>query len=243
MQSDNSEVPEWLYALLSEKFFNTCIIHEDEKRNEKNIFCFDCCEGICPNCFVHHRSHRLLQIRRYMYNDVIRIREAQKLMDCAQVQFYKTNSAKVVFLNQRPPTRPCKNCSSFCVNCDKNLQESYIFCCLSCKLQHLLRTGSKLSNYLRNCDFPEPGLDDGQLTPDSVLELPGLVMSESGSSSGAAGLGDCRGLLISATNEIMRKKRSNHLAGIRSAFRPACTPVSEAVMNRRKGTPHRSPFY
>ncbi|KAL1546481.1 protein RGF1 INDUCIBLE TRANSCRIPTION FACTOR 1-like [Salvia divinorum] len=208
----------WLSALLTEKFFNPCIIHQDEKKNEKNVFCFDCCAGICPYCFAHHRSHRLLQVRRYMYHDVIRIREAEKLMDCAQVQYYKTNSAKVVFLNRRPPTRPSKACSNFCINCDKNLQDSYLFCCLFCKIQHLARNGSKNSmcNFAAFC---EPGSEDGLLTPESVLELSGSGEQQ-------------RGLLI--TDIVTRKKRSNHL-------RSMCTPVY--VMNRRKSTPHRSPLY
>ncbi|KAG6437802.1 hypothetical protein SASPL_102732 [Salvia splendens] len=93
-----SEIPGWLSALLTEKFFSPCIIHQDQKKNEKNVFCFDCCAGICPYCFYNHRSHRLLQIRRYMYHDVIRIREAEKLMDCAQVQvtLHSTMTKKVI---------------------------------------------------------------------------------------------------------------------------------------------------
>ncbi|KAK6142926.1 hypothetical protein DH2020_023274 [Rehmannia glutinosa] len=241
---DNSEVPGWLSALMTEKFFNACIIHEDAKKNEKNVFCLDCCEGICPHCLTHHRFHRLLQIRRYVYHDVVRLGDADKLMDCAHVQSYTTNSAKVVFLNQRPQSRLSRACGNFCINCDRNLQDSYLFCSLSCKLQHILRTGCKLSKYLRKCEFlalSEPGLDDGQMTPDSVLEPTGSVRTESGSSNGiAAGLSECPALTSTATTEIVRKKRST-LPGIRSAFTPACRPVSE--INRRKGTPHRSPLY
>ncbi|PIN06486.1 hypothetical protein CDL12_20966 [Handroanthus impetiginosus] len=247
---ESSEVPGWLSGLLTEKFFNACILHEDARKNEKNVFCLDCCEGICPHCFVNHRSHRLLQIRRYVYHDVIRLVDADKLMDCAQVQSYTTNSAKVVFLNQRPQTRPPRASGNLCITCDRNLQESSLFCSISCKLQHILRTGCKLSMYLRKCEFlalPEPGLDDGQMTPDSVLEQTVSIRTESGSSSGgAAGLMDCPNLSCTATTEVVKKKRSN-LPGCRSAIRPACRPVSEIsesmILNRRKGTPHRSPFH
>ncbi|PIN20864.1 hypothetical protein CDL12_06448 [Handroanthus impetiginosus] len=248
---DNSEIPRWLSSLLTEKFFNACIIHEDSKKNEKNVFCLDCCEGICPHCFILHPSHRLLQIRRYVYHDVIRLGDADKLMDCAQVQSYTTNSAKVVFLNQRPQTRPSRPSGNYCMNCDRNLQESYLFCSLSCKLKHVVRTGCRVSNYLRNYEFlalSEPGLDDGEMTPVSVLEPVRSVRAESGSSSGgAAGLNECPAISSTETTEVVRKKRSN-LPGIRSAYRPACRPVSEffhseGIMNRRKGTPHRSPLY
>ncbi|KAK4488525.1 hypothetical protein RD792_004289, partial [Penstemon davidsonii] len=262
-----SEVPEWLSSLLIEKFFNACIIHEDVKKNEKNVFCMDCCEGICPHCITLHPSHRLLQIRRYVYHDVIRLGDADKLMDCAQVQSYTTNSAKVVFLNQRPQSRPARVAGSLCRTCARNLHESSLFCSICCKvylvnflqfqyhykilmlLQHLLRTGCELSKYLRKCEFLallDPGLDDRQMTPDSVLEPTGSVRTESGSSSCAATeLANCPFLSSTATTEVVKKKRTN-LSGFRSDHRPACRPVSgnsESLINRRKGTPQRSPLY
>ncbi|KAL3833115.1 hypothetical protein ACJIZ3_007851 [Penstemon smallii] len=244
-----SEVPEWLSSLLIEKFFNACIVHEDVKKNEKNVFCMDCCEGICPHCITLHPSHRLLQIRRYVYHDVIRLGDADKLMDCAQVQSYTTNSAKVVFLNQRPQSRPARVAGSLCRTCARNLHESSLFCSIYCKLQHLLSTGCKLSKYLRKCEFLallDPGLDDRQMTPDSILEPTGSVRTESGSSSCAATeLANCPFLSSTATTEVVKKKRTN-LSGFRSDHGPACRPVSgnsDSLINRRKGTPQRSPLY
>lgn len=248
---DSSNLPEWLKALLGEKFFNACIIHEDAKKNEKNIFCLDCCEGICPRCLPPHASHRLLQIRRYVYHDVIRLVDAQKLMDCSSVQSYTTNSAKVVFLNQRPQTRQCRSSGNPCITCDRGLQDPYLFCSLSCKLQYIQTTEGTLSKHLYDCEIltlPENGLDDGQMTPESVLEPPGSLRTSSGSSgSGGAGVGyvDCRTLACTATTEVVRKKRSTSSAH-RAACRPIFSPVSDitaAMMSRRKGTPHRSPLY
>ncbi|GFP97909.1 hypothetical protein PHJA_001935000 [Phtheirospermum japonicum] len=244
---ESSEVPEWLSALLTEKFFNACIAHEGFRKNDKNVFCLDCCEGICPHCFAHHRSHRLLQIRRYVYNDVIRLVDADKLMDCAHVQSYTNNSAKVVFLKQRPQTRAPKISGNLCVTCDRSLQESSLYCSVYCKLEHIIGNGCELSMYLRKCEFlalPDPGLDDGQMTPDSVLESAGSTWTESGSSSGlTAGLIECPNLICTATTEVAKKKRSNRSTG----FRPACKPVSdmpeECMMTRRKGTPQRSPLH
>ncbi|CAA3000024.1 uncharacterized protein LOC111391312 [Olea europaea var. sylvestris] len=246
MLENSSQFPHWLFALLTDKFFNACLIHEDVKKNEKNVFCLDCCEGLCPHCLSLHRSHRLLQIRRYVYHDVIRLGDAEQLMDCGRVQSYTTNSAKVVFLNQRPQTRPSRVSGNLCITCDRALQDSYLFCSLCCKLQHVLRTGAELSKSIRKYEliaWPEPGLDDGHMTPDSVLETDGSERTESGSSSGggAAALADCLNLSCTATTEVVRKKRSN-VSGFRSAFRPV-SEISEATMNRRKGTPHRSPLY
>ncbi|CAK9154482.1 unnamed protein product [Ilex paraguariensis] len=243
-------LPRWVEALLSEKFFNACIIHEEAKKNEKNIFCLDCCESLCPHCLTPHRSHRLLQIRRYVYHDVLRLGDAEKLMDCAFVQSYTTNSAKVVFLNQRPQTRLSRGSGNICITCDRGLQDPYLFCSLSCKLQYILRTGDELSRYIHKREhitLPEPGLEDGQMTPDSVLEPACSVRTSSGTSGsgGTAGEVGCRTIACTATTEIVRKKRSS-VSAFRVACRPICAPVSEisaAMMNRRKGTPHRSPLY
>ncbi|KAE9592264.1 hypothetical protein Lalb_Chr19g0127371 [Lupinus albus] len=85
------------------------------------------------------------------------------------------------------------------------------------------------------------GLDDGLMTPDSVLE-------PAGSASGSGGYGgvDCRTTLAcTATTEIVRKKRTGGSSS-RPPCRPACSPVSEisaGLMNRRKGVPQRAPLY
>ncbi|XAR54144.1 hypothetical protein NMG60_11029159 [Bertholletia excelsa] len=227
-----SGLPGWLEGLLKEKFFNACIIHEEAKKNEKNIFCLDCCEGICSHCLSPHRSHRLLQIRRYVYHDVIRLGDAEKIMDCGFVQSYTTNSAKVVFLKQRPQTRPCRGSSNSCITCARGLQEPYLFCSLTCKLIHILRTEAQPSKYIFECEhltLPEPGQDDAQMTPDSVLEPAG----SSGTSSEASGSAGAEGC-TAATAEVVRKTRTSVSAS---------RPVGPAgLTNRRKGTPHRSPL-
>ncbi|KAM6557129.1 hypothetical protein CsatB_004148 [Cannabis sativa] len=89
-------VPEWAEILLGEKFFTVCSVHSTEKKkkkkkkNEKNIFCLDCSTALCSHCLPHHHDlHSLLQIRRYVYHDVIRINDANKLnIDCSSIQVY-----------------------------------------------------------------------------------------------------------------------------------------------------------
>lgn len=111
------------------------------------------------------------------------------------------------------------------------------------QIDHLTRTEGGLSEYLRQCKFmalPDPGLDDGVLTPDSVLEPAGSVRTSSGS-GGYAELG-CLSLACTATTEVVRKKRSS-LSAFRAACRPVFSPVSEISVGRRKGTPHRAPLY
>ncbi|XP_071739738.1 protein RGF1 INDUCIBLE TRANSCRIPTION FACTOR 1-like [Rutidosis leptorrhynchoides] len=242
--SSSPTLPLWLESLLAEKFYTPCLIHHDVKKNEKNIFCIDCCDGLCPHCIAPHGSHRLLQIRRYVYHDVIRVGDAEKLLDCSYVQPYINNSAKVVFLNARAQTRGYRNTNNGCISCDRALQEPYLFCSIFCKINRILRSEGRLSEYLHDCEvltLPEPGFDDGLMTPDSVLEPFTLLRTSSGSSASygaAVGPVDCR--TINSTAEIVRKKRT-------SKPRTSCIPVvSQPVdvsANRRKGFPRRSPFH
>jgi len=86
--SQGYQKPAWLEALYTEKFFVGCSYHENAKKNEKNVCCLDCCTSICPHCLPSHRFHRLLQVRRYVYHDVVRLEDLQKLIDCSNVQVY-----------------------------------------------------------------------------------------------------------------------------------------------------------
>ncbi|KAG5588925.1 hypothetical protein H5410_039439, partial [Solanum commersonii] len=132
----NSIIPKWLEVLLSEKFFNSCLVHEFEKKNEENAFCLDCCLTLCIHCLPSHQSHKLLQIRRYVYQNVLRLKDVDILLDCSFVQSYTTNNAKVVFLNQRPIKRQfIKGSANYtCNQCHKSLQCPNIFCSISCKV-------------------------------------------------------------------------------------------------------------
>ncbi|KAJ6400344.1 hypothetical protein OIU84_015907 [Salix udensis] len=206
------------FKLFSQKnSFDACFIHKGARKNERNIFCLDCCVSICPHCLPPHNSHRLLQIRRYVYNDVLRLDDAQKLFDCASVQSYTTNSAKY----------------------------PYLFCSISCKVDHILTTKgvAGLSSFFCDCKFlplPEPGSDDGLMTPDSVLEPSGSTKTSS--SSGGYGGVDCRTLACTATTEIVRKKRSSLTSSCRTMY-PRITEISSNLMSRRKKAPSRAPLY
>ncbi|KAL7121116.1 hypothetical protein ACP275_02G162700 [Erythranthe tilingii] len=251
---DSSVVPQWLSSLISDKFFNACLTHQHVKKNEKNTFCFDCCAGICPQCFPNHTSHRFIQIRRYMHHDVIRLVDANKLIDCAQIQCNIVNKEKVMFINKRAQTRQPRSSCNLCATCtSRNLQPSYHYCSLSCKvvhaksekkylslmislvwftslLEHILTSGLDFSSYLRFAEVHE-----------SVMEQTGLVRSDSGSNGGDSGQLYRQHLTCTTATEVVKKKRSIRRC-IPSEFRPVCE-ISESIMNRRKGIPHRSPLH
>ncbi|KAK2360242.1 protein RGF1 INDUCIBLE TRANSCRIPTION FACTOR [Trifolium repens] len=244
--SPNNVPPTWLQNLLTEKFYNACLIHQESKKNEKNVYCVDCCISLCSHCVPPHRSHRLLQIRRYVLNDVIRLDDASKLIDCSSIQFYRTNSAKVVFLRTRPLNKKCSS-GNMCRTCARSLQDPYKFCSLVCKVNYLVKTLGSLSGYLYECNYmplSDSGPDDDLMTPDSVLEPSGSNHTSSG--SGGYGVVDCQiTLACTATTEVVRKKRT----GL-STFRPPCRPVGSPVLeisanmiNKRKGNPQRAPLY
>ncbi|RZB78065.1 hypothetical protein D0Y65_028830, partial [Glycine soja] len=239
-----NSVPNWLLILKEEKFFTRCLIHHSVKKNEKNIFCLDCCTSICLHCLPFHRSHVLLQIRRYMYNDVLRLGDAQTLLNCSLVQPYTTNKTKVVFLKQRPPTGSHRGSSNICITCDRNLQDPYIFCSVSCKVhQHvlLITKSTSIKDTWNKHEFSvlldkerssenHQEIEDSQITTDSVLDSHSPTSTSlctvSGSTSTNSG---------SVTeNESLKKKRGSV---------DMVPEIWYTMVNRRKGVPHRSPFY
>ncbi|KAF8393098.1 hypothetical protein HHK36_021339 [Tetracentron sinense] len=238
--------PEWLEALYTQKFFVACSNHETAKKNEKNILCLDCCTSICPHCLHSHRFHRLLQVRRYVYHDVVRLEDLEKLIDCSNVQAYTINSSKVVFIKKRPQNRQFKGSGNYCTSCDRSLQEPYIHCSLGCKVDFILKHKKDLSPYLRTCnslqlspDFLVPqDIGDDEMnneTPHSTIVDSDEAMSSASSSSGSENMS-------MACTEFVRKKRSGLYVCARLASRVSEEEEMASSMSRRKGIPHRSPL-
>ncbi|KAJ7554362.1 hypothetical protein O6H91_06G136900 [Diphasiastrum complanatum] len=249
--SDSLDKPAWLESLLTEKFFTNCFHHSDAKKNERNVFCVDCSDAICQHCLSSHVEHRLLQIRRYVYHDVIRLQDIQKLVDCGQVQPYIINSARVVFLNQRPQPRQSKGFSNSCITCERTLQDSYRYCSVACKVDAFVKQEKEISNLMPRgnllylTEISSNFLTENarklvfeELSPNSILdELP----SQTSSGSSASDVTGCLTTITSATKALpyLKKIRSSHPTGVIS---PPKTVILRYV-SRRKGTPHRSPLY
>ncbi|XP_042053623.1 protein RGF1 INDUCIBLE TRANSCRIPTION FACTOR 1 isoform X1 [Salvia splendens] len=129
-------VPPWLERLLSTSFFNICRSHGDAARSECNMFCLDCnADAFCFYCrSSKHKDHQVIQIRRSSYHDVVRVSEIQKVLDITGVQTYVINSARVLFLNERPQPKGGKAVSHLCEICGRSLLDTFRFCSLGCKL-------------------------------------------------------------------------------------------------------------
>ncbi|KAL8129605.1 hypothetical protein V2J09_018760, partial [Rumex salicifolius] len=244
--------PAWLEALYRQKFFVGCESHESAKKNEKNVLCLDCCVSMCPHCVPLHRSHRLIQIRRYVYHDVIRLEDLENLFDCSFVQAYTINSAKVIFIKKRPQNRQFKGAPNYCTSCDRSLQHPFIHCSLACKVDYVLKCYRDLTPYLRVCKtlqlgpdfiYPQDIGDDDMTTnetPNStIVDCEEPMSSSSGSENN-----------MRLYTEIVRKKRTGvYVCGRLSNnrhFSRAVSPTSDEDMatsiSRRKGIPHRSPL-
>ncbi|CAN6872122.1 unnamed protein product [Brassica oleracea var. botrytis] len=222
--------PAWLKGLIGETFFSSCGIHESRRKSEKNVFCLLCCLSVCPHCLPSHRSHPLLQVRRYVYHDVVRLSDLEKLIDCSYVQPYTINGAKVIFINQRPQSR-AKVSSNVCFTCDRILQEPFHFCSLSCKVDYLVYQGDDLSSILYRIDesdftFASLRMDGhdqfGEISTmeddaDDIIVI--SDQSEQGNNSNKK------------EKKKKKKKESNYFPG-----------MVLSLGSRRKGAPHRAPF-
>ncbi|CAA0823818.1 PLATZ transcription factor family protein [Striga hermonthica] len=220
----------WLRGLMSENFFASCGAHQNfRSKNEKNIYCLICCLSFCHHCLPsHHPSHPLIQVRRYLYQDVIRLDDLEKFIDCSFIQAYTINGAKVIFLNERAHSRgPCKGSSTAnpCSTCHRLLQNSFHFCSLSCKVYHMLYQGEELSSitWRFESDFSISQLDDLRAdvssddAPNSILEDP-LEYGGSNFETGSSG------------SRTVQRNSNNRRRFMMS------------LSNRRKSTPQRSPL-
>ncbi|XP_026459915.1 uncharacterized protein LOC113360643 [Papaver somniferum] len=145
IEENNGFGAQWLRPLLEANYFIPCRDHGEEmSKSESKYFCLDCMgKSICSYCLIHHREHRIVQIRRSNYHNVIRVNEVQKHVDISGVQHYVINNTEIVFLNERPQLRHGKRVTNTCEICGRTLLGSFRFCSLSCKAKKMMHVVEK----------------------------------------------------------------------------------------------------
>ncbi|KAF3787830.1 hypothetical protein EJ110_NYTH09522 [Nymphaea thermarum] len=131
---------------------------------------------------------------------------------------------------------------------------------LCVQVEYLVRCEGSISRYLYDCEYlplsdlgcghQEGGLremDDGQMTPSSILdgEISLRTSSSSGSSGNNGGTAGGATMICTATTEFVRRKRRSSGNSSHSRIAPAPPSVSSTLpaSSRRKGVPQRSPFF
>ncbi|PIN24974.1 hypothetical protein CDL12_02283 [Handroanthus impetiginosus] len=173
---------EWVSVLLRSKFFGSCVDHGELRKNEKNLFCVDCTLCFCKHCVsssAHDCFHRLLQICKYVYHDVVRLHDIQKHLDCSFIQAYKINGEKAVHLNPRPQLKDAKSSKAkgggtCCEACGRHIQDvPNRFCSIACKVsideeitvnrshKIISRPTSTVSHHLPNFEAEENSYENG----------------------------------------------------------------------------------
>uniref|UniRef100_A0A453PB20 B box-type domain-containing protein n=3 Tax=Triticinae TaxID=1648030 RepID=A0A453PB20_AEGTS len=217
-EAGNQRWPPWLKPLLATSFFVQCRAHADAHKSECNMYCLDCINGaLCSLCLAHHRDHHAIQIRRSSYHDVIRVSEIQRVLDITGVQTYIINSARVVFLNERPQPRPGKGVTNTCEVCERSLLDSFRFCSLGCKI---VGTSGGHRPRKKHGGVGGGGKKKRAAVKDARSDSEHSCTSTSGGSS----------------------DRSSVVQSFSPSTPPATSSSYRAGNKRRKGIPHRSPF-
>ncbi|KAF5940621.1 hypothetical protein HYC85_021788 [Camellia sinensis] len=231
-------VPPWLEPLLNAGFFSVCRTHGDSARSECNMFCLDCNNhhSFCFYCrSSKHKDHQVIQIRRSSYHDVVRVSEIQKVLDISGVQTYVINSARVMFLNERPqPKSTGKGVSHICEICGRSLLDPFRFCSLGCKYIGIRIRLKWWKRFEPSNRIKRNG--DASFTLEAKNE--GVLMERTGEGMSRRGIS-------STTTSSSREREDEELrdASQQDIYPPTPPPPpSTASSRRRKGIPHRAPF-
>eukprot|EP00193_Tetraselmis_chui_P005766 CAMPEP_0177771480 /NCGR_PEP_ID=MMETSP0491_2-20121128/11620_1 /TAXON_ID=63592 /ORGANISM="Tetraselmis chuii, Strain PLY429" /LENGTH=292 /DNA_ID=CAMNT_0019289043 /DNA_START=399 /DNA_END=1277 /DNA_ORIENTATION=+ len=143
--TDSNLLLAWLTKLTSTEFFVPCVEHSHLKKNERIFYCMTCGDGksMCRHCLKGHEGHYVIQMRRYVYNDVINLSEISLYADTSGIQSYSINAAPVIFLKKRPHNHDTKHSSKdSCLVCRRSLKEGHSWCSLECKVENAGTCGS-----------------------------------------------------------------------------------------------------
>lgn len=150
-----------------------------------NTYCIDCNARMCQQCISFRKSkncleqHKHLQIRRYVYQNVVNIPDIQRFFDSSKIQQFTVNGAKVVHLNPKAKING-KGVNGgkegnyrACEICKRNISEPNRFCCLACKV--LFRNfDQNIRVHLQECASNITSTPSSLPSPElnAVMEIP-----------------------------------------------------------------------
>uniref|UniRef100_A0A0E0JWQ3 PLATZ transcription factor family protein n=1 Tax=Oryza punctata TaxID=4537 RepID=A0A0E0JWQ3_ORYPU len=162
-EEERRREPAWLRSLLGARFFAACTSHRGMSRSECNQYCLTCADAAagavgCQWCVAAAHGcagwedHRVVQVRRSSYHNVVRVSELERALDLSRVQTYVINRDRVVFLNERPQAPRNGRCAAAaavacaaCEACGRGLLDvAFRFCSLGCKVRELLSFSGSL---------------------------------------------------------------------------------------------------
>ncbi|KAH9721382.1 b box-type domain-containing protein [Citrus sinensis] len=128
-------------------------------------------------------------------------------------------------------TRPLKSNGNFCMKCDRSLQDSFLFCSISCKIHHLVTSKSGIVNkstvsllFDRATSVSSSEIEDaaGQMTPASLLDFPASSLR-------------AYACTAAVDQPVAGKKKKRRV--LLNPSRQRCSTT-----NRRKSVPNRAPL-
>eukprot|EP00892_Ulva_mutabilis_P006420 jgi/Ulvmu1/414/UM001_0421.1 len=138
----SSRGAKWAERLCHTTFFGPCPHHSSKmyRRCECTHFCMDCDDSsaLCTCCLSDHATCHTLQIRRYVYRDVVKVCDVQRFLDTTGIQTYTVNHAQAIFLSAKDKAQVGPyyrvDSSSSCITCHRGLRNGCQYCSLACKL-------------------------------------------------------------------------------------------------------------
>ncbi|KZV49747.1 hypothetical protein F511_24208 [Dorcoceras hygrometricum] len=127
--------PPWLRDCIETRFYDKR--YEKHAGKYKTIYCGTCMGSlVCEICWKDSTKPLIIVSS---WRTSISIGDISRFCDASNIQLYKINSKKVVYLNPNAKGREeKKDGTPKCLNCQRKLIEShYRFCSIACKITNI----------------------------------------------------------------------------------------------------------